>query len=221
MKYTISGNDIFKDGNKIGQITFSGNGVKFSQALITGPAAFTLERESRSYKIIDSGVEMGKVKKGLKIDYNYTTYEADNRSAARFRGRLENTLNIESSGMVVATISRENNNYTIDCTTSGSEVPAFSVYAILSRYMNMGSTGGSTNTAFSRARRQMPGSYRAVSSVLSILALIFLYNIAGGFLIPTTYDVVVFVILLIASYVVRGLGYKKGKYQQNQEIQNQ
>ena len=66
----------------------------------------------------------------------------------------------------------------------------------------------------------MPGSYRAVSSVLSILALIFLYNIAGGFLIPTTYDVVVFVILLIASYVVRGLGYKKGKYQQNQEIQN-
>ncbi len=219
MKYTISGNDIFKDGNKIGQITFSGNGVKFSQALITGPAVFTLERESRSYKIIDSGVEMGKVKKGFKIDYNYTAYEADSRSAMRFRAGLENTLNIESLGMVVATISRENNNYTIDCTTSGSEVPAFTVYAILSRYMNMGATRGSPNTAFSRGRRQMPGSYRLVSSVLSILALIFLYNIAGGFFIPASYDAVVFVVLLIASYVVRGLGYKKGKYQQNQEIE--
>lgn len=221
MKYTIIGNDIMKDGTKIGQITFSGNGIRFNQALITGPATFTLERDSSGYKIMDSGAEMGRVKRGLKVDYNYTPYEANNRSAVRFRGGYENTLNIESSGMTVATISRENNNFTIDCNTSGSEVPAFTIYALLSKYMYSGNTAGTSNTAFSRARRPMPGGYRTASAILSILALIFLYNIAGGFLIPASYDVVVFIVLIASSYVVRGLGYKKGKLLQSQEMKNQ
>jgi hypothetical protein len=218
MKYTVSGNSITRDGKKIGDISYVGSGVRFNQAMITGPATFTLERDSLDYKIMDNGIEMGTVKKGMKIEYNFTKYDVNNRNVTMFRIGRDKSLNILSSGDTVATITRVGGNHVIDCISAGSEIPAFSVYAILSR--NLNGLVSYNDTSTSRSRTTMPAGYRALSAVLSIAAILFLYSAGFGFLSPGIYDIIIFVILLVWSRFVWALGAKKGKTRQADDLNN-
>ncbi len=200
MIYKISGNVIYKDDTKVGDITFQGSGMRLYQIIFTGPVSLTLERSGRGFKIIDGGMDMGKTGRGLEVEYNFQFYRPRRDQLRRFIMNSVNSIEIEASGNTAFTINRVADGFTIDCTDATALVPAFVMYSLLSQYA---SSGGTYNRFQGYA--QVPGIYRGVSLALSLGALVFLYSIDVGFL-PTYLSLTLFFVLIVCSYVVRFAG---------------
>ena len=210
--YRISGNAIYTNDTKVGDISYQGTGMRFYQAIFTGPVSFTLERMGRGFKILDSGLDMGKTGRGYTIEYNFQTYRPKSDQLRQFIMSRVNSLEVESSGSTVFTINRTTEGFTIDCNDNTSLVPAFALYSILAQY----TTAGGMNT-YIQARAQVPPIYRGISTALGFAALIFLFTAGSGYL-PVYVSYALFLILLISSYVVRYAGRastrRKGKIDQ-------
>ena len=210
--YRISGNVIYTNDSKVGDISYQGTGMRFYQAIFTGPVSFTLERTGRGFRILDSGMDMGKTGRGYIIEYNFQTYRPKSDQLKQFIMSRINSLEVESNGSTAFTINRTADGFTIDSSDNTALVPAFALYSILAQY----TIAGGMNT-YIQARAQVPPIYRGISTILGFAALIFLFTAGAGFL-PVYISYVIFLALLISSYVVRYAGRastrKKGKIDQ-------
>ena len=210
--YKISGNVIYSNDAKVGDISYQGTGMRFYQAIFTGPVNFTLERMGRGFKILDSGMDMGKTGRGYIIEYNFQTYRPRSDQLRQFIMSRINSLEVESNGSTVFTINRIADGFTIDSNDNTALVPAFAMYSILAQY----TIAGGVNT-YIQARAQVPSLYRGISTALGFAALIFLFTAGTGYL-PVYVSYILFLALLISSYVVRYAGRvstrRKGKIDQ-------
>lgn len=200
MIYKLSGNAIYANDTKVGDISYQGTGMRFYQAIFTGPVSFTLERVGRGFRILDNGIDAGKTGRGYTIEYNFQTYSPKSDQLRQFIMRRTNSLEVESAGSTMFTINRTTDGFNIDCNDNISLVPAFALYSILSQY----TIAGGTNTII-QARAMVPPIYRGISTALGFAALIFLFTADTGY-IPVYLSYALFIVLLILSYVVRYAG---------------
>lgn len=209
MIYRISGNVIYSNDTKVGDISYQGTGMRFYQAIFTGPVSFTLERTGRGFRILDSGMDMGKTGRGYTIEYNFQTYRPNSVQLRQFIMSRTNTLEVESGGSTVFTINRTADGFTIDCNDNSSLVPAFAMFSILSQY----TIAGGMNT-YIQPRALVPPIYRGISTALGFAALIFLFIADTGY-IPVFLSYVLFIVLLISSYAVRFAGRASNRKKDN------
>lgn len=206
MEYSYENGTIYEGTNPIATVVIEGSGARTKSIVISGQVQITLERERSGFKILDNGILMGNAK-GFTIDYEGTVYEVNYRELSSFVNGRINNIKIKSLGVDAAEISRKENRIFISSINSSDKVPLFIYLSFLSPYSNPVS-GGSTRA--NRRTVNIPVEYRVAYYVLMLGALAFL---VGSSVLPIPYSdcFIIFIVMIIAGYIVRYYGVIKGR----------
>ncbi|MEM3670432.1 MAG: hypothetical protein QW767_01620 [Thermoprotei archaeon] len=205
--FTLSNGVILKNGEKVGGVRRETSGVRTSLIEITGTPSFRIVRDGLgSFKIFRDGVEVGKELRGLKLRYEGQDYEVSGTQLSGFINKMTDTLNVKSSGMTVATINR-----TPDGLQASSDLNSEVTLIYLAFLEPYASGNIASMNYYTIGRGPMPSTYRVLSLVLAVAALLFLgvgTQVSLPFLNPLI-SFILFAALSILSYAVRVIGRRK------------
>ncbi len=208
MEYSYENGTIYEGTNPIATVAIDGYGLRTRSIVISGQVQIKLEREKRGFNILDNGMMMGTAN-GFTIEYLGTVYEVNNREVINFLNGKSNSFKITSQGAEIAEVSKKDNRILISTLMNVDRVPLFIYLSFLSTYsMRAASTGYGRNN---RRSMNIPTGYKIAYYVLTFGALIFLFSDTFLPMINYSDSLLIFLVMVIAGYVVRYYGLRKGR----------
>ncbi|MEM3277680.1 MAG: hypothetical protein QW258_01480 [Thermoplasmata archaeon] len=206
MEYSYENGTIYEGTNPIATVVIDGYGLRTRSITISGQVQIKLERQRRGFNILDNGMMMGTAN-GFTIEYLGTVYEVNKQEVYKFVNGRSNSFKITSQGSEIAEVSRKDNRILISTLMNSDKVPLFIYLSFLSPYSNPVRAGYARNN---RRGVDIPIVYKIAYYVLTVGALIFLFS---DTVLPISYadSLMIFLAMIIAGYVVRYYGVRKGR----------
>ena len=209
MEYTYRDGKIYQDNTEVYEVKSNASslGAKSIEISSTsGLQSIYIDKAPGGYKVSQGSMEMGTLSRNLAMNYNGRNYSL----SRPYQDADTRKMDIKSDDSKIGTLTFGADSLTGVCDYMNDEVPVVVYMSVMSPYIR--SAYGNPNAqGVANQRRnmyRMPRIYAILSNVVFLIAIvIILFSSYLG--IPSIYDFVILIVVIVFSFAIRSLGRKK------------
>ncbi len=210
MEYTYRDGKIYQDDTEIYEVKANSSnlGAKSIEiSNVSGLQSIYIDKAPGGYKISQGSMEMGTISRNLAMNYNGRNYSL----SRPYQDGDTKKMDIKSDDSKIGTLTFGSGSLTGVYDFMNDEIPVIVYMSVLSPYIRTAyGNPGQQGTAAGQRRNmyRMPRIYAILSNVVFLIAIILI--LASNYLgIPSLYDFVILIAVIIFSFVIRAIGRKK------------